>query len=68
MEVNLQYSTQNTRLQNGDEVVIYFNPAGQEGYLVDCFIGFDANGNQLTWELNGSSMHGNEYDIAETFV
>jgi hypothetical protein len=68
MEANLELVTQNVRLRNGDEIIVYFNRAGQEGYVVDCFIGFDENGDQLAWNLNGSSMYENEYDIVETSV
>lgn len=66
MTVNLANNVDVVRLRNGDAVSVAFNSAGREGYLVDCFIGYDDNDNALSWNLDGSSMDGNnDFDIVE---
>lgn len=66
MTVNLANNVDVVRLRCGDEVSVVFNSSGREGYMVDCFIGYDHNDNALSWNLDGSSMDGdNDFDIVE---
>lgn len=65
MSVHLELRDQDVLLRCGDEVSVNFNPAGQNGYLVDCFVGFDRHDNALTWNLDGTSMDGTDLDIVE---
>lgn len=66
MSVNLANNVDVVRLRNGDMVSVAFNSTGREGYLVDCFIGYDDNDNSLSWNIDGSSMDGDaDFDIVE---
>lgn len=66
MSVNLTNNVDDVRLRNGDVVTVTFNSAGREGYLVDCFVGYDDHDNTLSWDIDGSSMDGdNDFDIVE---
>jgi len=51
------------RLRNGDIIRPDFNPAGTNGWMVDCYVWYDDNDIAYHWDMNGKSMDESDMDM-----
>jgi hypothetical protein len=63
-----EWAGHDVRLRNGDIINPYFNPAGTNGWMIDCFVWHDDNDTMYHWDMNGKSMDESEMDMMNLVI